>query len=190
MMTERCAVVGIGQTHHKKCRDDVSLAGLVREAARRALEDAEFSWRDIDAVVIGTAPDIFEGIMMPELYLADALGATGKPIMRVHTAGSVGGSTAVVATHLIESRVHARVLTLAFEKQSEGDTSWGLSGGRSGGTGAGGYFAPHVRAYIERSGAPPHIGAMVAVKDRQNALKNPYAHLQLPDISPRKAPPS
>ena len=28
-----------------------------------------------------------------------------------------------------------------------------------------------------------HIGPMVAVKDRLNALKNPYAHLQLPDIS-------
>ncbi|MFP6606168.1 MAG: thiolase domain-containing protein, partial [Myxococcota bacterium] len=182
-MIERCAVVGIGQTHHKKCRDDVSIAGLVREAADRALEDAELTFKDIDAVVIGTAPDIFEGIMMPELYLADALGATGKPIMRVHTAGSVGGSTAVVATHLIQSRVQARVLTVAFEKQSEGDTSWGLSGGRSGGTGAGGYFAPHVRAYIERSGSPPHVGPMVAVKDRQNALKNPYAHLKLPDIS-------
>ena len=31
--------------------------------------------------------------MMPELFLADALGAVGKPLLRVHTAGSVGGST-------------------------------------------------------------------------------------------------
>jgi acetyl-CoA C-acetyltransferase len=43
--------------------------------------------------------------------------------------------------------------------------------------GAGGYFAPHIRAYMRRSGAPDHIGIMVALKDRQNALKNPYAHL-------------
>jgi acetyl-CoA C-acetyltransferase len=113
-MAERCAVVGIGQTKLSKCRDDVSLGGLCREAALRALEDAEMTWKDVEAVVIGTAPDIFEGVMMPELYLADALGAAGKPIMRVHTAGSVGGSTAVVATHLIESGVHERVLTLAF----------------------------------------------------------------------------
>ncbi len=182
-MAERCAVVGIGQTKHAKCRDDVSLAGLLREAALRALEDAEMTWKDIEAVVIGTAPDLFEGVMQPELYLADALGAVGKPIMRVHTAGSVGGSTAVVATHLVQSSIHERVLTLAFEKQSEGDTTWGLSGGRSGGVGAGGYFAPHIMAYIERSGAPEHVGWKVAVKDRQNALKNPYAHLQLKDIS-------
>jgi acetyl-CoA C-acetyltransferase len=181
-MAVRSAVIGVGQTKHAKCRDDLSLAGLVREAAIRALEDAEMGWDDIEAVVIGTAPDSFEGLMMPELYFADALGCQGKPIMRVHTAGSVGGSTSVVATHLVESGVRKRVLTLAFEKQSEGDTTWGLSGGRSGGVGAGGYFAPHVRAYIQRSGAPDYVGWMVAVKDRQNALKNPYAHLKLPDI--------
>ena len=182
-MAERCAVVGVGQTKLSKCRDDVSLAGMCREAAVRALEDAEMTWKEIEAVVIGTAPDIFEGVMMPELYLADALGASGKSIMRVHTAGSVGGSTAVVASHLIQSGVHERVLTLAFEKQSEGDTNFAFSAGRSGGVGAGGYFAPHVRAYIERSGAPDYVGPMVAVKDRLNALKNPYAHLQIPDIS-------
>lgn len=182
-MAERCAVVGIGQTKLSKCRDDVSLAGMCREAAKRALDDAEMTWKHVDAVVIGTAPDIFEGVMMPEVYLADALGAAGKPIMRVHTAGSVGGSTAIVASHLVQSRVHERVLTLAFEKQSEGDTNFAFSSGRSGGVGAGGYFAPHVRAYIERSGAPDYVGPMVAVKDRQNALKNPYAHLHIPDIS-------
>ena len=66
-MAERCAVVGVGQTHHKAKRDDVSIAGLVREAASRALADAGVTWSDIDAVVIGKAPDMFEGSMMPEL---------------------------------------------------------------------------------------------------------------------------
>ena len=87
MSKEPVAVVGIGQTKHVAARRDVSIAGLVREAARRALDDAELTWADIDAVVIGKAPDFFEGVMMPELYLADALGAVGKPMLRVHTAG-------------------------------------------------------------------------------------------------------
>ena len=159
------------------------MAGLVREAAQRALDDAGMDWTDIDSVVLGKAPDAFEGVMMPELYLADAIGAAGKPLMRVHTAGSVGGTTAVVATHLVQSRVHRRVLAVAFEKQSEGNAQWGLAGGRSGGMGAGGIFAPWMRSYIERSGAPEHIGWMVAVKDRQNALKNPYAHIRRDDIT-------
>ena len=93
VMAERCAVIGVGQTVAKSKREDVSIAGLVREAAVAALEDAGLGFADIDAVVIGKAPDMFEGVMMPELYLASALGAVGKPMFRVHTAGSVGGST-------------------------------------------------------------------------------------------------
>ncbi len=52
--------------------------------------------------------------------------------------------------------------------------------------GAGGYFAPIVRSYIRRSGAPAGAGIQVAVKDRRNALRNPYAHLHIEDISTEK----
>ena len=88
------------------------------------------TWADIDAVVIGKAPDMFEGVAMPELYLADALGAVGKPMMRVHTAGSVGGSTAIVAAKLVAAGIHERVLTVAFEKQSESERDVGPVGRR------------------------------------------------------------
>src|SRR5437660_11479558 len=157
-MAERCAVIGVGQTKHASKRIDVSIAGLVREAALAALADAGIGWADVDAVVIGKAPDMFEGVMMPELYLADALGATGRPMLRVHTAGSVGGSTAIVAAGLVKSGVHKRVLTVAFEKQSESDAMWALSMRipfqPALVAGAGGYFAPHIRSYIRRSNAP------------------------------------
>src|SRR3954470_7012159 len=164
-MSERVAVIGIGQTKYAAKRQDLSIAGLVREAALRALEDAGLGFRDIDAVVIGKAPDMFEGVMMPELYLADALGAVDKPMMRVHTAGSVGGSTAVVASHLITSGIHDRVLTVAFEKQSESDAMWALSPKYPFQpplvAGAGGFFAPIVRSYMRRASAPADVGLMV-----------------------------
>jgi acetyl-CoA C-acetyltransferase len=187
MAKQRVAVVGIGQTEHRATRGDVSMAGLVREAAGRALEDAAMTWTDIDAVVIGKAPDFFEGVMMPELFLADALGCTGKPMLRVHTAGSVGGSTAIVASQLVAAGIHERVLTVAFEKQSESEAMWALSlpvpFTPPLHAGAGGYFAPHIRSYIRRAKAPDHIGMLVALKDRQNGLRNPFAHLHEPDIS-------
>ncbi len=187
MGKERVAVVGIGQTEHRATRGDVSMAGLLREAAQRALTDAQMTWTDIDAVVIGKAPDFFEGVMMPELFLADALGCSGKPMFRVHTAGSVGGSTAIVASQLVQAGIHDRVLTVAFEKQSESEAMWALSlpipFTPPLHAGAGGYFAPHIRSYIRRAKAPDHIGMLVALKDRQNGLKNPYAHLHEPDIS-------
>ncbi len=186
-MKHQAAVLGVGQTRHRSRRTDVSIAGLCREAVDRALADAGTDLAGIDAVVVGKAPDLFEGVMMPELYLADALGATGKPLLRVHTAGSVGGATAVVATSLIQAGLHRRVLAVGFEKQSESNAMWALSITPPFGmpllAGAGGYFAPHIRAYIRRSGAPEHIGAMVAVKDRRNGSLNPYAHLQQADIT-------
>ncbi|RMF25717.1 MAG: thiolase domain-containing protein [Deltaproteobacteria bacterium] len=181
-MAERCAVIGIGQTKYSRCRR-LSIDGLVREAVLRALEDAERTFADIDAVVIGKAPDALEGVMMPELSLCDALGAVGKPIHRVHTAGSVGASTAISAATLVESGMYRTVLTVGYEKQSEGDFMWALSGGRSGSLGAGGSFAPWIREYIARSGAPEHIGWKVAVKDRANGLKNPYAHLRIEGVT-------
>lgn len=187
MTKQLTAVLGTGQTHHRAKRQDVSMPGLLREAIDRAMTDAQVGWADIDAVVLGKAPDLFEGVMMPELFLADALGATGKPLLRVHTAGSVGGSTALVAASLIQSGVHRRVLTVAYEKQSESNAMWGLSilppFQMPVGAGAGGYFAPHVRSYIRRSGAPEHVGAIVAAKDRRNGALNPYAHLQQADIT-------
>jgi acetyl-CoA C-acetyltransferase len=183
MSHQPCAIVGIGQTHHKKARRDVSYAGLAREAAQRALEDAEMTWNDIDAVVVGKAPDLFEGVMKPELYLTDALGAAGKPMFRVHTAGSVGGTTGIVAAHHVETGRHQRVLAVALEKQSEGNAQFALGSGRGASIGAGGAFAPFMRLYMYRTGAPADVGPMVAVKDRLNACKNEFAHLKLADIT-------
>ena len=184
------AVLGTGQTKYVAKRHDVSMNGLVREAIDTALSDSGSSFADIDAVVVGKAPDFFEGVMMPELFMADAMGATGKPLIRVHTAGSVGGSTAIVAASLVQSGKYRRVLAVAWEKQSESNAMWALSipvpFSKPVGAGAGGYFAPHIRAYIRRSGAPAHIGAMVAVKDRLNGARNPLAHLHQPEITLKK----
>jgi len=141
---------------------------------------------DIEAVILGKAPDLFEGVMKPELYLSDALGAVGKPTFRVHTAGSVGGATGVVAASHVQAGKHKTVLAVAFEKQSEGNAQFALGSGKGASLGAGGAFAPFIRSYIHRSGAPEHIGWKVAVKDRLNALKNPYAHLRIEDISIEK----
>jgi acetyl-CoA C-acetyltransferase len=186
-MPTLAAVVGMGQTHHKSKRDDVSMAGLVRESADDALRDANLDWKDIDAVILGKAPDMFEGVMMPELYLSDALVANGKPIIRVHTAGSVGGATGIVAASYIQSGLFNRVLVATYEKQSESNAMWALSTtvpyAPLINAGAGGYFTPYMREYKRRHKAPDNIGRLVAVKDRLNALKNPKAHLHIEGIN-------
>lgn len=193
-MAKLAAVVGVGQTNRYRTRVKASIAGLVREAAIKALEDAGCTWADIDAVVIGKAPDFFEGQLMPEIYLADALGCVGKPMLRVHTAGSVGGSTAIVAASYVQSGQFNRVLTVAYEKQSESNAMWALSSKQPFSphfnAGAGGFFAPIIREYMRRYNAPPETGCRVAFKDRKHALRNPHAHLQQePDMEAYLATP-
>lgn len=188
------AVTGVGMTSRFRTVVKSSIAGLVREASINALNDAGCSWDDIDAVVIGKAPDLFEGQLMPEIYLADALGCVGKPMLRVHTAGSVGGSTAIVAASYVQSGVFKRVLTVTYEKQSESNAMWALSSKQPFSphfnAGAGGFFAPIIREYMRRSNAPEDIGCRVAYKDRKHALKNPHAHLQdEPDLEAYLASP-
>ena len=123
----RVSVVGIGQTKYSAMRGDVSLPGLLREAIFRALEDAQCTLDDIDAIVVGKAPDFFEGVMIPEYYLAEAIGAVGKPLLRVHTAGSVGGSTAIVAASHVQSGRFKRRLTVAWQMQSTSEAVWARS---------------------------------------------------------------
>lgn len=187
MSKNHVAICGVGQSARYRTKLTCSLAGLVREAAINALADASCEWDDIDALIIGKAPDMFEGVVMPEPYLAEALGGVNKPVIRVHTAGSVGGSTAIVAANHIKSGLFKRVLTVAFEKQSESNAHWALSPSMPFrphfNSGAGGMFAPVIREYMRRSGAPLEAGCTVAVKDRKHALNNPHAHLQLEDIS-------
>jgi len=177
------AVLGVGQTDHASARTDVSLPGLIRDAIDRALLDAALEHDDIDAVILGTAPDFFEGVMLPEWWLAGALGGIGKPVLRVHTMGSVGGATAITAAAHVGSGLFERVLAVGFEKHSESQALWGLTPrnpfGRTFGAGAGAAFAPICRAYMQRHSAPAEIGPRVAVKARANALRNPHAHLRL-----------
>ena len=183
-MSRAVAIVGVGQTKHSSKLPDVNCAEMVRIAVDKALLDAGLSHEDIDAIVVGKAPDPLEGIMQPEQYLAGALGAHMKPIIRVHTAGSVGCTTALTAATHVQSGLYDRVLTVAFEKQSEGNAMWALSPTLPFTpplvAGAGGFFAPYCRAYIMRSGAPSHIGAVVAANARENAGRNEHAHLRDP----------
>ena len=51
-MTNKVAIVGIGQTYHKSKRPDVTQNEMVAEAIRAAMEDADMTMKDIDTVFI------------------------------------------------------------------------------------------------------------------------------------------
>ena len=62
-----------------------------------------------------------------EFVMIGLLKDDGKPLLRVHTAGSVGGSTAVIAASHVCSGNFDTVLTVTYEKQSESNATWALS---------------------------------------------------------------
>jgi acetyl-CoA C-acetyltransferase len=72
-MPRRVAIIATGQTKHAARRLDVTIAELITEAVTRALEDADLTLRDIDAVLLGNM-EPFEGFLFPELWAVEAWG--------------------------------------------------------------------------------------------------------------------
>lgn len=178
-------VVGTGQTKHSSRRADVNLPEMVREAAMAAMEDAGVKPAEIDAVVMGSGPEIFEGVNFPDHWLAPAMGMTGKPVMRVQTGGTAGSAAGITAFHHVASGVFDVVLAVGYDKLSDGDALKGMSTcydprwDRSFASGSTGLAGMQARQYLDRHPrAREEHGAMVAVKNRRNGMLNRYAQLQ------------
>ena len=86
----KVAVVGAGITKFMRRAQETG-AELSWEAARMALDSAGMKLSDIDCVVMGTAPDAFDGFHMKGEFLSNGSGAFRRPYMR----GYVGGGTGV-----------------------------------------------------------------------------------------------
>jgi acetyl-CoA C-acetyltransferase len=183
----RVAIIGTGQTRHCSSRNELSQAELVREAASRALLDAGMTPAVIDAVLISNM-ELFEGRAYPELWVGEAAFAAGKPCFKVATGGTSGPSACIAGFHQVASGLFDVVLVVGFEKHSEGHTQAGMAivdpfWDRAVASGALGNFALSISQYMVQQGINKEQAALVAVKARRNAARNPYAHLQMPDIT-------
>jgi acetyl-CoA C-acetyltransferase len=181
------AIIGTGQTKHAKSREDVSQAELVREAVTRALADAGITFRDVDAVVLANM-ELFEGRALPEMWVGEGAGGVGKPVLKIATGGTSGTSGCIAGFHQCASGLFDIVLVVGWEKHSEGATQTGMVlvdplWDRNVASGAVGNFALSISQYVAERGVTPEHAAKVAVKARRNAARNPYAHLQMPDIT-------
>jgi len=181
------AVIGTGQTNHTRARDDVSQPELIREAALKALADAEITMDQVDAVVMSNM-EMFEGRAMPELWAGEGAFAVGKPCLKVATGGTSGTSACITGFHQVASGMFDLLLVVGFEKHSEGHTQAGMAltdpfWDRAVASGALGNFALSISEYTLERGVTQKQAALVAVKARRNAARNPHAHLQMPDLT-------
>ncbi len=184
-MGRNVAIVGTGQTYHKSHRPDVNQREMINEAVTRALEDCEITIADIDAIVIGNM-DHFESINYVDTWSVEGTGGVMKPIMKVSTGGTTGASVAIAAYYHVASGLFDRVLAIGWEKNSESDTTAAIITcsdpiwDRFSYSGAIPSLATEATAYMEQYGATQENAALIAERDRANALNNPFAHLQKP----------
>jgi len=183
MGKKRVAIVGTGQTHHKSHRPDVNGQELINEAVMLALEDAELTIDDIDAVVIGNM-DHFEGINYVDCWSVDGSGGTMKPIFKLTTGGTTGSTLAIGGYHLVASGLFDKVLIIGWEKNSESDTTGAITTAfdpvwdRQVYAGAISGLAAEAKVYMDKYGATEKDAARVVVRDRKHACNNPYAQLR------------
>jgi acetyl-CoA C-acetyltransferase len=180
-MGRRVAIIGVGQTHHASKRLDASGVELVAEAVTRALDDAQVSHSEIDAFTIGNM-DHFENINYVDMWATDGLGSFMKPVFKLTTGGTTGNTVAASAYYHVASGLFDIVMAVGWEKNSESDTTAAIATcahpvlERDAFAGAIGPLATEYSMYMAAYGATEEDAAIVAARDRNNALNNPYAH--------------
>ncbi|MFP3161532.1 MAG: thiolase domain-containing protein, partial [Vulcanisaeta sp.] len=181
----RPAVIGAGLTLFRRrlLETPKELAWI---AAKQALEEAGLTLKDIDCVVIGSAPDTFDGVHMKGEYLADGAGGANKPVMRVFVGGATGVMVPIAAWWHVASGHCKTVLAVAEEKMSDADIPHPQAVFR--------YiwdpvtevplqpnliwiFAMEMHRYMYKCGVKKEDIALVSVKNKRNALDHPAAQV-------------
>lgn len=180
----KVAVVGAGMTlfRHRMLETGKELAF---EASRAALDSAGLEISDVDSVVLGTAPDAFDGQHMKGEYLLDGAGGVMKPYTRVYVGGGTGVFVPVAAWWHVASGMSDIVLAVGEEKMSPLQPHpqyafWSIFDHtieRPLGVTLLWIFSLEMRRYMHTYGITEEEIAEVAVKNKANALDHPAAQL-------------
>lgn len=168
-------VVGVG-LHPFGRFPNKDLASLACAAVVEALKDSGVRWKDIPVAYFGHV--YYHGMSVGETALAK-LGLTGIPIINVENACSSGSTGFWQAYWGITTGAFDLALAFGAEKVPPGPVTVTASDSPDryiGGDHMMAGYALRMRRYMEETGAPPTALAQVAVKARQNAALNPYAH--------------
>jgi acetyl-CoA C-acetyltransferase len=180
----RVAVVGAGMTlfRHRMLETGKEMAF---EASRMALDQAGLDIKDVDSVVLGSAPDAFDGVHMKGEYLLDGAGGTRKPYTRVFVGGGTGVFVPIAAWWQVASGVADIVLVVGEEKMSPllphpQYAFWSIFDPileRPLGVTLLWIFSLEMRRYMHVYNVSEEDIALVAVKNKRNALDHPAAQL-------------
>lgn len=168
-------------------RREQSLEELVCEAVQDLDQADEMD--QIEAVFFGNmSGEKFTGISNISAWVADHLGLSGKPAVRVETGSSTGAAVFQAGWRAIASGQYQRVLVVGGEKMTHVPslTATGILAEvidpyeQNCGCTMTALAAMVTRRYMNKYGMTPEELALVSVKNHSNGSLNPYAQFQKP----------
>lgn len=109
-------VAGVGQTPASGSKQPRTVEDLVAPAVADALSMAQLGIEDVDLVMWGVGPDMFEGQASPESYTARHTFLNALPHVRTNTGGATGTSAFLNACELVRNGASDATLVVAFQR--------------------------------------------------------------------------
>jgi acetyl-CoA C-acetyltransferase len=184
MKNKKVGMVSVGLTQFQR-RAKETAKELCYYSAKMALDNAGITRKDVDGVIVGSAPDAFDGVHQKHEYLTDGSGGFNLPTMRGYVGGGTGVFSPIQGWYSIASGVHDVLLITTEEKMSSVQPSSQAAFltifdnmiERPLGPNLIWIFALEMRRYMEAHGIPKEHIASVSVKNKSNALDHPSAML-------------
>lgn len=189
-MTRNVACVGAGMTTFARRLQETGKE-MSSQAVEMALDQADMTIDDIDAVVIGSAPDAFDGVHQKGEYLLDGAGGEGKASTRVFVGGGTGVFSPIAGWWHVASGLFDNVLVVNEEKMSSVQPHpqaafahiWDPILDRPLNPNLVWIFAMEMRRYMNAHDVDYEDIARVAVKNKRNAVGHPCAQIPDPKIT-------
>lgn len=180
-------IVGWGHTKFGKI-PDYSLEGLICNAVTEALETAGIEAKEVDAAWLGHfGSGLVADSFCSSMVLSSAPGLRFKPATRCENACASGSAALYSAIDAVRAGRVRVALVVGAEKMTHLSTEAVTRA-----LGRASYqeeessfsfpdvFAQYARAYEAEFHDPTRAMAAIAVKNHQNALRNPLAHMHRP----------
>lgn len=186
-MSKHVRVAGVGMIPFTKPGASDPYPVMAMKATRAALADAGCDYRQVQAAFVGY---VFGDSTAGQAALY-GLGQTGIPITNVNNACATGSTALYHARAAVQAGVVDVALAVGFEQMSPGAlgsvyTDRGhpldrhvaemrIIQGDSDAPATAQLFGGAGREYMRKFGAGPEVFAMISVKARRHAAKNPFA---------------
>ena len=203
-MPKKIGIVGAAVTPFRAKWYEKTYYELAQMATREAVQDADISIKDIDAVFYGIYNDIFERTAIPEHPLQGICGMQNKFGIRISCGWATGAYTMSAAHAYLSAGRFKTALVLGVEKATDcfdfssmsatpeviktiawsGDSFFEQKLGWS----ASDSYAEVVLGYMDEhpDDLKPEVTAQIAAQLSQQVRANPYAQRQFDQVTPEE----